>query len=450
MRVAGTGTAEGDLAAAVAGSLALPAALFCSQMNIQLHGGIGYTWEHDAHLYMRRAGALHSLFGSADDCRADVFALTRAGVSRSLTIELPPEAETYRQQVREFLVGFTDLSPAEQRKKLVESGYLNPHWPKPYGRSAGAVEQLAIDEEFGDVERPDMSIGGWVTLTFTQHGSEDQVKRWTLPSLLGETEWCQMFSEPNAGSDAAGIQTKGVKVDGGWLVNGQKLWTSGAQHCTHGFATVRTDPDAPKHAGVTMMAIDLKAKGVTINPLRSIAGHSHFNEIFLDDVFVPDDDVVGPVNSGWTVARATLGNERVSIGSGRVTAREVDHGLLVRYASERRPGDRAAQCQVGDLLAEDHAMKLMNLRSVARAVMGVEPSPEGNITKLLNSEHGQRVAQLGLTLSGDLGAVVDDTDPVAARWISVRSLSIAGGTSEISRNQIGERLLELPREPGLK
>jgi 3-oxochol-4-en-24-oyl-CoA dehydrogenase len=295
-----------------------------------------------------------------------------------------------------------------------------------------------------------MGIGGWVTLTFTQHGTDDQRNRWTRPSLLGETRWCQLFSEPTAGSDAAGVQTRGTQVEGGWLVNGQKLWTSGAQFCTHGFATVRTDPEAPKHAGVTMMAIDLKGPGVTIRPLRSIAGQAGFNEVFFDDVFVPDDDVVGPINAGWTVARATLGNERVTIGTGRVGGRATDETLPFRLAKALPDGGAAAAPRIGAVMAEGQAMKLIGLRTVIRAVSGSEPSPEGNVTKLLNSEHGQRVAELSMMLATSQGAVTDTADGASSRWVSIRSLSIAGGTSEIARNQIGERLLGLPREPGLR
>jgi alkylation response protein AidB-like acyl-CoA dehydrogenase len=451
LNASAVGGEEFRLSAAAAVANALPAATWCGEMNIQLHGGIGYTWEHDAHLYMRRAGALHALFGSVDQARQDVFELTSGGVTRDLRVELPPEAETYRAQVRAFLDGYADLAPSEQRLRLVDEGYLYPHWPRPYGREADAVEQIVIEEEFGDLERHDMGIGGWVTLTFTQHGTPEQVERWTRPSMLGETRWCQMFSEPDAGSDAAGVKTRGERVEGGWIVNGQKVWTSGAQNCTHGFATVRTDPDAPKHKGITMMAIDLAAEGVTIRPLRTIAGLSHFNEIFLDNVFVPDDDVVGPVDDGWSVARATLGNERVSIGSGRVTRGSgIGTDRLVEIANERHSGDVGAAREVGALLSESHAMRVLNLRSVLRAVLGSEPSAEGNITKLLNSEHGQRVAALGMRLSGSAGAAVTDDNSVAQAWISIRSLSIAGGTSEISRNQIGERILGLPREPGLK
>ena len=163
--------------------------------------------------------------------------------------------------------------PAEQQRDfLVDSGYLVPHWPKPWGRAADVLEQLVIEEEFADVERPDMGITGWVTLTIAQAGNDDQRERWVEPVLRGQVMWCQLFSEPGAGSDAAAVRTSAKKVDGGWRVTGQKVWTSLAHQCQWGLATVRTDPDAPKHAGVTMMAIDMKAPGVTVNPLRGMTG----------------------------------------------------------------------------------------------------------------------------------------------------------------------------------
>src|SRR5439155_16000841 len=210
------------------------------------------------------------------------------------------------------------LSGAEQREKLIETGYVQPHWPKPYGREAGAVEQLVIEQEFekAGIRRPGYGITGWVILTLIQYATDDQVARWVRPALNQEVIWCQLFSEPDAGSDAAGIKTKATRVDGGWLVNGQKVWTSGAHLAGRGLATVRTNPDAPKHAGVTTMVIDMHHPGVTVRPLRMPTGGAEFNEVFFDDVFVPDDDVVGAVDGGWTVARATLGNESVSIGSG--------------------------------------------------------------------------------------------------------------------------------------
>ena len=301
--------AEAELVAAVAACGALPAYRHAAEMNIQIHGGIGYTWEHDAHLFLRRAAALSAC---VDPARAadDVTRLAGAGVDVQPRLELPPEAESYRAEAREFHARHDALPPGERRGALIDSGYFVPHWPQPWGRGAGAVEQLVVEEELAGVEQPELGIGAWVLLTLVQRARPDQVARWVRPSLEGEMRWCQLFSEPNAGSDAAAISTRAQRVDGGWLVNGQKVWTSGAMTSTMGLATVRTDPDAPKHAGVTTMAIDMRADGVTVRPLREITGETLFNEVFFDDVFVADDDVVGEVNDGWSVARATLGNER--------------------------------------------------------------------------------------------------------------------------------------------
>ena len=303
-------------AAAVAASHAIRTQVFNAQNNIQLHGGIGYTWEHDAHLYLRRARTLAALMEEGGDPLLDVVEGQRSGQAHGASFTLPPEAEAHRNQAREAVASLRSLPADKQRDFLVDSGYLVPHWPKPWGRAADVLEQLVIEEEFTDVERPDMGITGWVALTIAQAGTDDQRERFVEPVLRGQVMWCQLFSEPGAGSDAAAVRTAAKKVDGGWHVTGQKVWTSLAQHCQWGLATVRTDPDAPKHAGVTMMAIDMKAPGVTVNPLRGITGDSHFNEVFFDDVFVPDSDVVGDVNRGWLVARATLGNERISIGGG--------------------------------------------------------------------------------------------------------------------------------------
>ena len=303
-------------AAAVAASHAIRAQVFNAQNNIQLHGGIGFTWEHDAHLYLRRARTLAALMGDGADPLLDVVEGQRSGQAHGASFTLPPEADEYRRQAGEAVSKVGSLPEDQKRDFLVDSGYLVPHWPKPWGRAADVLEQLVVEEEFADVERPDMGITGWVALTIAQAGTDDQRERWVEPVLRGQVMWCQLFSEPGAGSDAAAVRTVAKKVDGGWRVTGQKVWTSLAQHCQWGLATVRTDPDAPKHAGVTMMAIDMKAPGVTVNPLRGMTGDAHFNEVFFDDVFVPDEDVVGDVNKGWLVARATLGNERISIGGG--------------------------------------------------------------------------------------------------------------------------------------
>ena len=313
------------------------------------------------------------------------------------------------------------------------------------------LEQLVIEEEFADVERADMGITGWVALTIAQAGTDDQRERWVEPVLRGQVMWCQLFSEPGAGSDAAAVRTAAKKVDGGWRVTGQKVWTSLAQHCQWGLATVRTDPDAPKHAGVTMMAIDMKAPGVKVNPLRGITGDSHFNEVFFDDVFVPDADVVGDVNRGWLVARATLGNERISIGGGSGGA------LPASARSSRQAARRVARRlaanhvrRAGEVIAEIHTLRLLNLRRATRAIAGAEPGPEGNVTKLLVAESGQQLTELGMALAGSSAVVGLANQKLIRSYMGNRAMTIAGGTSEITRNTIAERILGLPRDPLLK
>jgi alkylation response protein AidB-like acyl-CoA dehydrogenase len=439
--------AQADLAAAIACSLALPAFAFCSKLNVQVHGGIGYTWEHDAHLYVRRAIALEALVGPVGEARQDVVRLMGEGARTKVTIELPAEADAFREDARAFVEVYRALPEADRRKALSDSGYLVPHWPRPWGRDAGPVEQLVIEEEFAGVRRPDLSISAWNTLTIAQHGSPEQLERFVRPSLEGEIEFCQLFSEPGAGSDAAAVQTRGVKVDGGWRVSGQKVWTSLAHLCSHGFATVRTNPDAAKHQGITMMVIDLRASGVEVRPLRQLTGHSHFNEVFFDDVFVPDADVVGPVDQGWTVARNTLGNERISIGGGTEGGMSGGPDLLAlhqRFASD----DAGLAREVGAALAETESIVLMNLRGVIRAVEGSEPGAEANVTKLLGSEVAQRKAALMARLAGPAAAVREGDEKRVSTWLmATLGASIGGGTSEILRNQIGERLLGLPRDP---
>ncbi len=327
-----------------------------------------------------------------------------------------------------------------------------PHWPKPYGRSAGAVEQLVIEQEFADakITRPGYGITAWNILTIIQYATQDQIDRWVRPALTQEVIWCQLFSEPDAGSDAAGVKTNATRVDGGWLVNGQKVWTSGAHVAGMGFATVRTNPDVPKHDGITMMAIDMHAEGVEVRPLKMTSGNSEFNEVFFNDVFVPDDDVVGPVDGGWTVARATLGNESVSIGGGQGGLTLPGAALIPPFDAhpERLDGGAA---RVGRYIAEHQSMGLLNLRSANRAVAGGEPGPEGAMTKLVLSEIGHEAAAIMTELNGADSLFMDGAGGMSNLLVLMhRGMSIAGGTSEIKRNQIGERILGLPRDPLLK
>ena len=434
--------------AAVAAAHAIRTQIFNVQYNIQLHGGIAYTWEHDAHLYLRRARTLAALMEEGGDPLLDIVEGQRTGQAHGATFTLPTEADAYRSQAREAVAHLQSLPDDKQRDFLVDSGYLVPHWPKPWGRAADVLEQLVIEDEFTGVERPDMGITGWVALTIAQAGTDDQRERWVEPVLRGQVMWCQLFSEPGAGSDAAAVRTAAKKVDGGWRVTGQKVWTSLAQYCQWGLATVRTDPDAPKHAGVTMMAIDMKAPGVKVNPLRGITGDSHFNEVFFDDVFVPDSDVVGDVNRGWLVARATLGNERISIGGGSGGAFGFSSDHLVKML-DASPAAANYVRRAGECIAETHTLRLLNLRRATRAIAGAEPGPEGNVTKLLVAEAGQRITELGMELSGS-AAVTGLAPKLLRSYLGNRAMTIAGGTSEITRNTIAERILGLPRDPLLK
>ena len=435
-------------AAATAATLAASAAYTCANLNIPVHGGIGYTWEHDSHLFLRRALALRALL-DPEVAAEDLAELTRRGVVRAKTIELPPEAESIRAEVRSFVASLSGLDAAASRQHLIDTGYLMPHWPEPWGRNAGPVEQLVIEQEFGaaGITRTIDPITGYVTLTMIQQASPDQVARWVPPALAQEMTWCQLFSEPDAGSDAAGVKTRATRTEGGWVLNGQKLWTSGAQVAGLGLCTARTNPDVPKHKGITMFVVDMKSPGLEVRPLRQLSGDAHFNEVFLNNVFVPDDMVVGEVDGGWTVARATLGNESISVGSDDASMSTPGATLVEAHDAhpDRLPGGNV---RIGRYVAGLQALALLNLRRVSRAVEGGGPSPEGAITKLVMAELFHEAAAIMAVLGGE-DVVYTEGDGAFAGNINLthRVWSIGGGTSEIKRNQIGERLLGLPRDP---
>ena len=439
--------AQFRLVAAVAAALAFPAYARNAELNVQVHGGIGYTWEHDAHLHLRRALVSGALFGGDAPAR-DVFDRTAAGAVRENSLDLPPEAEELRTQIRADAARLAALDKHAQRDTLIETGYVMPHWPKPWGRAADAVEQLVIEEEFraAGIKRPDYGITGWVILTLIQHGTPWQIERFVEKALRKDEIWCQLFSEPDAGSDAASVKTRATRVDGGWKINGQKVWTSGAQYCARGLATVRTDPDARKHAGITTVIVDMKAPEVEVRPLRQMTGGSEFNEVFFNDLFVPDEDVVGAPNSGWTVARATLGNERVSIGgSGSFYEALAPELVKLTQSSDRLAG---TAIRVGFYLAEENALRLLNLRRAARSVEGAGPGPEGNVTKLKLADHMVEGAAIMAALQGPEVALLDGPGAVSGRLVmGARGMAIAGGTSEVTRNQIAERILGMPRDP---
>jgi alkylation response protein AidB-like acyl-CoA dehydrogenase len=449
----GEGTAadreQASLAASIAGALGPSAGLRCAKDCIQVLGGVGFTWEHDAHLYLKRATALHQLLDTSR-WRARAATAALAGTRRHLRLELPEGAEALRDEVRAFAEAVAGLDRDERRRRLAESGYLVPHWPQPWGRSAGALEQLVIDQELdrARIRRPHLGVGAWAAPTIVAHGTVEQQERWVRPTLAGQLNWCQLFSEPGAGSDLASLTTKAVRVAGGWLLSGQKVWTTLAREADWGICLARTNPDVPKHLGITYFLVDMRSEGIDIRPLRELTGQAMFNEVFLTDVFVPDECVVGPVDGGWALARTTLANERVAMGSGSSFGGGLEAVLALISSRPELAHDPLVLDQTGALLADAQSVALLGLRTAARAVRGGQPGPESSVRKLLGVEHDQAVQEFGLALLGPEGAT---TEGPAAQWaygfLANRCLTIAGGTSEIQRNVIAERLLGLPRDP---
>lgn len=440
---------EAVLAASAAVGFALDAYVRCAKDCVQILGGVGFTWEHDVHLHLKRAIATRQLFGPSTRWRREVVALAGRDVRRSTVADLPAEAQHYREIWEPVVAEAARVSADDQRRVLVETGLLVPHWPAPWGRDAGAVEQVVIDELLAEagVLRPNLGIGAWAMPVIIAHGTPEQQERWVGPTLRGEQVWCQLFSEPGAGSDLASLSTRAVQVDGGWRLSGQKVWTSVAHEASWAICLARSDPGAPKHDGITYFVVDMSAPGVEVRPLRELTGAALFNEVFLDEVFVPDDAVIGPVHGGWGIARTTLAKERVSISSGATFGVGVE--ALLRFATRLEPlPDAVLLDQLGGLLVEAHSLRLLTHRATLRELAGTDPGPGASLRKLLGAEHEQRVQELGLTLCGDAAATMEDR---AARWVSgflaTRCLTIAGGTSEVQRNVIGERILGLPRDP---
>ena len=437
---------EASLAAAVAGAVAVQAAFANAKDCIQVLGGIGFTWEHDASLYLRRAHSALLLLGGADTWRRRVADLTLAGVRRELSAELPPEADQVRAEVRAELAAALELDGKERLRYLAEHGYTAPHYPVPWGKGADAVAQLVIAEELRRAELVphDMVIGNWVLPTLLEHGSADQQERLVPPSLRGDLVWCQLFSEPGAGSDLASLATRAEKVDGGWRVTGQKVWTSGATESDVGILLARTDASVAKHRGLSYFLLDMRTPGIDIRPLRELTGEYMFNEVFLDGVFIPDDMLVANPGDGWRLARTTLANERVSMSNSSALGHAGEE--LVGLAGPEPDAHR--RTVLGRVVADAQSGGLFGIRSVLRAVSGLRPGAESSVAKVIGTAHIQEVWELLMEWRG-AAAVYGEAARGDSTWwfLNSRNLTIAGGTTEIQLNIIGERLLGLPRDP---
>src|SRR5258708_6070036 len=289
------------------------------------------------------------------------------------------------------------------------------------------------------VVRPDLVIGWWAAPTILEHGAPDRIERFVPATLRGEFLWCQLFSEPGAGSDLASLRTKAVRADGGWLLTGQKVWTSAAHKAAWGVCLARTDPDVPKHKGITYFLVDMKSPGIDIRPLREITGDTLFNEVFFDEVFVPDEMVVGAVNDGWKLARTTLANERVAMSHGTALGNPMEELLQTVTDLEL---DAAGEDQLGAMIVSAQIGSLLDQRIAELAVGGQDPGPQASARKLIGVRYRQALSELRMELSEGAGVVENRQ---VFDFLNTRCLTIAGGTEQILLTLAGERLLGLPR-----
>lgn len=437
------------IAAALAASVGIEAAKANAKDCIQVLGGIGITWEHDAHLYLRRAYGIAQFLGGHSRWLRRVAALTQNGVRRELHIDLASVADL-RPEIASAVGEIAAAPEGTRQVTFAETGLLAPHWPRPYGRAAGPAEQLLIDQELAaaGVVRPDLVIGWWAVPTILEHGSTEQIEQFVPATLRGELTWCQLFSEPGAGSDLAALRMKAVRAEGvsangtsgpGWKLTGQKVWTSAAQKAHWGVCLARTDPEAPKHKGITYFLIDMKSPGIVIRPLREITGDELFNEVFFDDVFVPDEMVVGEVNQGWRLARTTLANERVAMAQGTALGNPMEE--LLRVIAELEV-DGAQQDRLGHLIGAAQVGSLLDQRIAQLAVEGQDPGPQASARKLIGVRYRQALAEFRMDLSDGAGVVENQQ---VHDFLNTRCLTIAGGTEQILLTMAGERLLGLPR-----
>jgi alkylation response protein AidB-like acyl-CoA dehydrogenase len=366
--------------------------------------------------------------------------------------DLPGEDDARRLAVRAWLAEH----PSPSGRQLAEAGYVAPHWPAPWGLDADPVHQILIDEELAaaGVHRPPNQIGiGWAGPTLIAAGTEAQKQRYLLPILAGEEYWCQLFSEPDAGSDLAGLRTTAVRDGDHYVVSGQKVWTSIAHISKFGILIARTDPEAPKQRGISYFICPMDSPGVEIRPIVEMTGVHLFNEVFLDEVRIPAENLVGEENRGWDLAKVTLANERVSLSSGGVLwGRGPSASDLLELATDRGVDEARLRARLVEAHIEGELLRLLRLRAVTAAIRGRQPGPEASIRKVFADEHGQRLMELAKDLAGAAGMLADAGPLGADRglwnygFLFSPALTIGGGTAEVQRNIIAERVLGLPRD----
>jgi len=332
--------------------------------------------------------------------------------------------------------------------------------------AADPIHQLIIDDELAraGVQRPSNAIGiGWAGPTITYAGTEEQKERYLFPLLTAEEIWCQLFSEPGSGSDLASLSTRAERAGDEWVVNGSKIWTSGAQHSQFGILLARTNSDAAKHKGITYFICPMNLPGIDVRPIREMTGGETFNEVFFTDVRLPLDAVVGEVNDGWRLAKVTLGNERVSLSTGGVLWGHGPTALDLLAQIKRAPvTDPVMRQNIVKVYIEHQILELIRMRTLTARIRGEQPGPEASVRKILADEHGQHVMELALSLQGASGMIANahagglsgtqgPSAMEAAVWyygfLFAQALTIGGGTGAVQRNIVGERVLGLPHEP---
>ena len=376
-----------------------------------------------------------------------------------MDLTLSPQEQSFRDELRAWL---EDNNPGEEpagdeaafefrrrwQRQLADAGWAGLSWPEEYGgRGATLIEQAIFNEEIVRAKAPAVAnvlglvMGGPVVIA---HGTEEQKKRYLKPILTAEEIWCQGFSEPDSGSDLASLKTKAVKSNGEWVVTGQKVWTTFAHEAKWCMLVARTDQDAPKHKGLTYFLMDMEQDAVQVRPLNQITGESEFNEIFMEEARIPDENVVGGVGNGWTVAITTLMHERVGIGLGSAVQLKIALSELMDEIRERGlEDDPIIRQRVAQIYIEAECIRLNASRGLTRTMKTGIPGPEGSLTKWQWSDANQALTELAMDVRGPDAPIVDET--WTYRFLRARANSIEGGTTEILKNIVAERVLGLPK-----
>ncbi|SPM30545.1 acyl-CoA dehydrogenase [Mycobacterium terramassiliense] len=446
-------------AVAAAAIVSLGRAVHAAVECLCLHGAIAFTWEHDVHLYWRRAIALAGLTGPVESWEARLGAVALGG-PRNFTLTLPETDPAFRGWVGDVLdkamalqnpmrsrIGDSDAAAIGPRRTLLaEEGLVAPGWPRPYGLGATPLQQLIVTEEFDrrGLAQPTMAIGQWVLPVVLNHGTPEQIEAVAGPTLRGELIWCQLFSEPEAGSDVASLALAASQTEGGWILRGQKVWTTQAHLADMGLCLARTGGEGSKHRGLSMFLIDMRNPELEVRPIKQANSEAEFNEVFFNDVFVPDSMLLGAPGQGWALTLDTLAQERLFIGTYRETGNETRLRQIIannQYAGSRDDAVRT----LGRISAQGAAIAAMNVRETLRRLQGLAPGPATSIGKAAASMLHVDAAAAALNLIGPAAALNETSCEAVFHELDIPTWVIGGGTLEIQLNTIATFVLGLPR-----